>query len=186
MKHPPLAVVFIAILVIALGETGGAALSLGKAHAERWAAARVAANARAHGFSGSAEYDDEVRDRAIYTFQAGLSFFHTHAEGVGLILFFGSTLVASAVPWRRARGALHLLLTLGACFPLGYLVYGVAVLELGRDAGIELAETWILTPLGGAMILALIGLALLLGVRSRIAPEAGHLRSKPAPRAPLE
>lgn len=167
MKRPPLVVVLVVVLIIALGETGGAVLSQGKARAERWAAARVAANARAHGFSGSAEYDDEIRDRAIYTFQAGLSFFHTHAEGVGLILFFASTLVASAVPWRCSRGPLYVLLALGACFPLGYLAYGVLVLELGRDAGIELAETWILTPLGGAMILGLIGLALLLGVRSR-------------------
>lgn len=172
--------------MIALGETGGAVLSQGKSRAERWAAARIAANAPAHGFSGSAEYDDVIRDQAIYTFQAGLSFFHTHAEGVGLILFFASTLVASAVPWRRARGALHLLLTLGALFPLGYLAYGVLVLELGRDAGVELAETWILTPLGSAMILGLLALALVLSVRSRTAPEAGHPRSKPAPRSPLE
>ena len=134
---------------------------------ERWAAARVAANARAHGLSGSVEYDDEVRARAVYGAEAGLSFFHTHAEGVGLILFFASPLVASAVPWRRARGALHLLLTLGALFPLGYLAYGVLVLELGRDAGIELAETWILTPLGGAVILGLLGLALALALAVR-------------------
>src|SRR5260370_12478483 len=98
---------------------------------ERWAAARVAANARAHGLSGSVEYDDEVRAHAVYGAEAGLSFFHTHAEGVGLILFFASTLVASALPWPRARRALPLLLAPGACFPLGYLVYRFAVLSLG-------------------------------------------------------
>ena len=63
-------------------------MSQGKAGTERWAAARVAANAAAHGVSGSAEYDDEVRARAVYSAEAGLSFFHTHAEGLGLILFF--------------------------------------------------------------------------------------------------
>ena len=153
--------------MIALGETGGAVMSQGKVPTERWAAARVAANAAAHGFSGSSEYDDAVRDRAVYSVEAGLSFFHTHAEGLGLILFFMSTIVASAVPWRRARAALYVLLGLGSLFPLGYLVYGVAVLELGRDAGIELAEIWILTPLGSAMIAGLIGLAVTLAVRSR-------------------
>lgn len=153
--------------MIALGETGGAVMSQLKGPTQRWAAARIAANARAHGFSGSAEYDDEVRDRAIYTAEAGLSFFHLHAEGLGLILFFTSTVVASAVPWRRARAALYLLLTLGGLFPLGYLAYGVTVLELGRDTGIELAEGWVLTPLGGAMIVGLIGLGLALAVRSR-------------------
>src|SRR5206468_802643 len=81
-------------VVIALGETGGAAMSRFRPHIERYAAARVEQNAQAHGLSGSAEYDAEVRDRAVFSVEAGLSFFHTHAEGVGLILFFASTLVA--------------------------------------------------------------------------------------------
>jgi hypothetical protein len=41
------------------------------------------------------------------------------------------------------------------------------VLEAGREAGTELAETWILTPLGGAAMLGLVGLALMLAVRRR-------------------
>jgi len=142
-------------------------MSQGKAGTERWAAARVAANAAAHGVSGSAEYDDEVRARAVYSAEAGLSFFHTHAEGLGLILFFTSTVVASAVPWRRARAVLWALLGLGSLFPLGYLVYGVAALELGRDTGIALAETWILTPLGSATLAGVLGLAVALAARRR-------------------
>ena len=142
-------------------------MSQGKAGTERWAAARVAANAAAHGVSGSAEYDDEVRARAVYSAEAGLSFFHTHAEGLGLILFFTITVVASAVPWRRARALLYALLGLGSLFPLGYLVYGVAALELGRDTGIALAETWILTPLGSATLAGLLGLAVALAARRR-------------------
>src|SRR5207245_6753432 len=166
VRRPPLAVVPVAIPLLALGETAGAAMSRLKPEIQRYAATRVAANAAAHGFSGSAEYDDEVRERAIFTAEAGLSFFHLHAEGVGLVLFFTSTLVASAVPWRRARAALYLLLTLGGLFPLGSLVYGAAVLELGRDAGIDLAERWILTPLGISAIAGLVGL-LLVAARRR-------------------
>jgi hypothetical protein len=128
----------------------------------RWAAARIAANPTVHGLTGSAEYDDTVRERTVFATEAGLSFFHTHAEGTGLVLFFAATLVASVVRWRAARATLYALLTLGALFPLGYLVYALAVLSLGRDSGIELAETWVLTPLGSAAILALIGLALCL------------------------
>src|SRR5713226_4515520 len=138
----------------------GAVMSRLKPEIQRYAAARVTANAGAHGFSGSAEYDDEVRDRAIFAAEAGLSFFHVHAEGVGLVLFFASTLAATTVPWRRARAALYLLLMLGGLFPLGYVVYGAAGLEVGRDAGIELAERWILTPLGIAAIAGLVGLLL--------------------------
>jgi hypothetical protein len=169
LRRPPLAIVLVAVLVIALGETSGAAMSQLRPMIDRYATARVNANPTAHGLSGSAEYDDEVRTRAVYTAEVGLSFFHTHAEGLGLILFFASTLVASAVPWRRPRAALHALLTAGGLFPLGYLVYSVGAVELGRDAGIELAERWVLTPLGSAAIAGLVGLALLLAVRSRVA-----------------
>jgi hypothetical protein len=162
VSRPPLIVVFVAVLVIALGELGGAALSQLRPATARWAAARIAANPAAHGLSGSAEYDDEVRDRSVFTVEAGLSFFHTHAEGVGLVLFFASTLVASVVRTARARAVLYALLTLGGLFPLGYLAYALAVLELGRDTGIEVAERWVLTPLGLAAILGLLGLAVAL------------------------
>src|SRR5437016_10200830 len=109
-------------------------MSQGKAGTERWAAARVAANAAAHGVSGSAEYDLEVTARAVYSAEAGLSFFHTHAQGLGPLVIFASTVTASAVGWQWARGALYTLFALGAFFPLGYLAYSVAVLERGRDA----------------------------------------------------
>ena len=165
VTRPPLAVVLVALVMLALGETAGAAMSRLKPEIQRYAAARVAANPAAHGFSGSAEYDDEVRERAIFTAEAGLSFFHLHGEGVGLVLFFASALVAASVPGRRARGVLYLLLTAGGLFPLGYLVYGTAVLELGRDAGIELAERFLLAPLGVSAIAGLAGLWLALARR---------------------
>lgn len=155
-------VVFVAVLVLALGELGGAVLSQLRPATARWAAARVVANPAAHGLTGSAEYDEDVRDQAVFATEAALSFFHTHGEGMGLVLFFVSTLVAGVVRGRRARGALYTLLTFGALFPLGYLAYALAVVELGRDSGIRLAETWILTPLGSAAILGLLGLAVAL------------------------
>src|SRR5688500_10154369 len=136
VKRPPMLVVFVAVIVIALGELGGALLSQLRPATARWAAARVVANPAAHGLSGSAEYDEDVRVRAVVATEAGLSFFHTPAEGMGLVLFFVSTLVAGVVPGRRIRAALYTLLTAGALFPLGYLAYALAVAELGRESGI--------------------------------------------------
>ena len=162
MSRPPLVVVLVAIVILALGETGGAAMSQLRPAIERYAATRIEANRQAHGLSGSPEYDDEVRERATYTAEAGLSFFHTHAEGMGLILFFASTLVASVVTVRVVRTALYVMLTLGALFPVGFLAYGIAVLELGRDSGVDLAELWVLSPLGVSAMAGLAGLALAL------------------------
>jgi hypothetical protein len=77
---------------------------------------------------------------------------------MGLVLFFASTLVASVVPRRLVRAILYTLLTAGALFPLGYLVYALAVVRFGREPGIQLAETWVLTPLGLAAIAGVLGL----------------------------
>ncbi len=168
MRRPPLLVVLVAMVVIALGETAGAAMSQLRAPIQRYASARIEATRDAHGFSGDAEYDDEIRGRTVFLAEAGLSFFHTHAEGVGLVLFFASTVVASVVPGRGIRGALYLLLTMGSLFPVGYLVYGAGVLEWGRDAGVEFAERYVLTALGSAAIVGLVGLAVaLLAARRR-------------------
>jgi len=166
VSRPPLLVVFVAVVVITLGELGGATLSQLRPATARWATARIAANAPAHGLTGSAEYDDAVRERAVFTVEAGLAFFHLHAEGMGLVLFFASTLVASVVRSRAARAALYTLLTAGALFPLGYLVYALAVVHLGRDDGVAFAETWVLSPLGLAAIAGLLGLAVALARRA--------------------
>jgi len=172
MRCPPLAVVFVGLFVIALGETAGAVISQLRPQVVRYAQARVAANPQPHGLAGSAEYDAEVTARAIYSVEAGLSFFHTHAQGLGPLVIFASTVAASVVPWRRARGGLYLLFSLGALFPLGYLAYAVAVLEWGRDAGIETVERYVLAPLGSAAIVGLVALAVLM--------VAGHRRGQGA------
>jgi hypothetical protein len=151
--------VFVALLVIALGQTAGALMSQARPETARFARARVVANAPAHGLAGTREYDDEVVNRTVFASEAGLSFLHLHAEGLGPVILLAGTLVATGVPRRRARGVLYTLFVLGALFPLGYLVYALAVLEAGRDAGVMLAERYVLAPLGTATLLGLVGLA---------------------------
>lgn len=158
MRRPPLGLVLVAVAMIALGATAAVPMSVLRAETEQYARARVVANASAHGLLGTPEYDDEVTARAIFTAEAGLSFFHTHGAGLGPLLLVVGTVVATVVPGRRARGALYALLAVGGLFPLGYLVYGGATLELGRDTGVALAERYVLTPLGSAVILGLLGL----------------------------
>ena len=159
VKRPPLPLVFAAVLMIALGQTAGAVMSQAKEPTVRYARARIAANAPTHGLTGSREYDDEIVGRAVFTTEAGLSFLHTHAEGMGPVVLLAGTLVATAVPRRRVRGALYLLLVAGVLFPLGFLVYALAVPEIGRDDGIALAERLLLIPLGTAALLGLVALA---------------------------
>ena len=167
MRRPPLPLILVAIAMLALGETAGALLSPLRPAVERYARARVAANATAHGLTGAAEYDDEVRNRAVFAAEAGLSFFHTHAGGLAPLTLLAGTIVATVVPGVATRRILQTLLTAGAMFPLGYLVYALAALERGRENGVALAERYVLTPLGSAAILALVALAWILGRAAR-------------------
>jgi len=152
VRRPPLPLILVAIAMLALGVTASPFLSGLRPAVERYARARVAANAAAHGLIGSlqTEYNEEVRDRAVFTAEAGLSFFHTHAEGLAPVVVLAGTIVASVVPGGAARGILYALLTVGALFPLGFVVYALAALETGREAGVALAERYVLTPLGSA------------------------------------
>lgn len=159
MRRPPLVVVFVALLMIALGQTAGAFMSQAREPTARYARARIVANAPAHGLTGSREYDDEVVGRAVFATEAGLSFLHTHADGIGPVVLLAATLVATVVPRRGVRGGLYTLFVGGALFPLGFLAYAVAVPEMGREAGIALADRLVLMPLGTAALLGLVGLA---------------------------
>ena len=170
MTRPPLAVTLIAVLMVAVSATSGAFLSLLRPETERYARARIAARPAAHGLTGSAEYDAEIADRTVFAAEAGISFLHTHAGGVGPLVLVVSTLVASLVPWRRARAGLQALLGVGGLFPLGYLVYSLAVLEAGRETGVEVTERYVLAPLGSAVIAGVVGLAVALVLARGRAP----------------
>ncbi len=160
MRRPPPVLVFLSVLLLALGTTGGALMSLLRPQIQDYASARIFAAREAHSLSGSRDYDAEIVREIVFSIEAALSFFHTHGEGGGLILLFAATLVASLVAPRRLRLGLFWLLGLSSLFPLGYLAQSALILVYGRDRGVALAERLLLIPFGSSAIL---GLALLGG-----------------------
>ena len=134
---------------------------------QRWARARVVANPPAHGSQRlgrvrrGGHRPGRVRRRGGAVVPP-----HARRGRPGDVL----RLARSWPAWCAARAPaarLYLLLAVGALFPLGYLIYALAVLEAGRDAGMALAERWVLTPLGSAAIVGLLGLAAALVRRRR-------------------
>ena len=159
MRRPPALLVFVSMLLLALGATGGALMSVLQPQIRQSASERIFAAREVHTLSGSRDYDAEVVSEIVFTIEAGLSFFHTHGEGMGLVLLFAAALVASLARPRMVRGGLQWLLGLSALFPIGYLAYSAFILVYGRDRGIALAERLLLIPAGSSAILALAGLA---------------------------
>jgi hypothetical protein len=130
----------------------------------QYASERIFAAREVHTLSGSRDYDADVVSEIVFTIEAGLSFFHTHGEGMGLVLLFAAALVASLARPRMLRGGLQWLLGLSALFPIGYLAYSAFIIVYGRDRGIALAERLLLIPAGSSAILALAGLACAAGL----------------------
>jgi hypothetical protein len=176
MRRPPSILTFLSVLLLALGTAGGAGMSLLRPQIQRASTERIFATPEVHSLSGSQAYDAEVVEGIVFTIEAGLSFFHTHGEGMGVVLLFATIAVASLVRRRWVAALLHWLLGLSFLFPIGYLVYSVLVLLLGKDAGILLAEETLLIPFGSAAIVGLgllVGALLLSGRSGRVAAEAG-------------
>jgi hypothetical protein len=154
--RPPLLVTFLAVLLIALATAGGAVMSAFRLPIQRYATERILAAPETHNLSGSRAYDLDAAGEIVFTIEAGLSFFHTHGEGMGVVLLFASTAVSYLVRRRGFRNGVNTILGLSFLFPIGYLAYSLFTLVYGKDNGITLAEEWLLIPFGSAAILGLV------------------------------
>lgn len=176
LRRPPLPVLFLAVLILALAETAGAFMGRYRNELSAWLSESVGRRPAVHGLTGSRDYDAELIPQVVFQSEAGLSFFHTHGEGMAVVVVAGATVVSSLVASRAWRGVLHMLLAAAALFPLGFLASAGLTITLGRDAGAEWAERWMLIPLGSAALAAfgLLGAVLVVqAVRAR----AGRARA---------
>jgi hypothetical protein len=156
VRRPPLALSFLAALLIALATTGGAVMSAFRLPLQRYATERILAAREVHNLSGSRDYDLDIVNEIVFSVEAGFSFFHTHGEGMGVVLLFASTAVSSLVSRRWLRRFLNTLVGLSFLFPIGYLAYSAFIVLWGKDRGIALAEQLLLIPFGSVAILGLL------------------------------
>lgn len=169
-RRPPLPVLFLSVLILALAETAGALMGRYRGEINAWLTEAVRQRPGVHGLTGSRDYDNELIPDIVFWSEAGLSFFHTHGEGMPLIVIAGGTVVSSLVASRALRGLLHVLLAAGIVFPTGFLAYGGLIITMGKDPAVEWAERWVLIPLGSAVIAGFALLAVVLvvqGLRGR-------------------
>jgi hypothetical protein len=161
---------FLSVLILALAETAGAVIGRYRGDINTWLTEAVSRRPEVHGLTGNQGYDAELIPQIVFQSEAGLSFFHTHGEGMALVVLAGGTIVSSLVAWRAARGLLLVLLSAGAVFPLGFLAYAGLIVPMGVDPALAWAERWILIPAGSAVAAAFALLALAMvaqGLRAR-------------------
>jgi len=169
-RCPPLPLLFLCVTILALAETAGGFMGFYRKAISAWLAESVNGRPEVHGLTGNRDYDAELIPEIVFQSEAGLSFFHTHGEGMALVVLAGGTLVSSLVISRVLRCVLYLLLAAGTVFPLGFLAYAGLIVTMGKDPAIEWAERWVLIPSGSAVAGAFVlmaGVLVIQAVRDR-------------------
>jgi hypothetical protein len=155
-RLPPLPVLLVGVVVIALAEVGGGAMSQFKVELARWARGVMLARPAVHGLVGVRDVDEVILDEALFKFDAGLRLFHMHAEGMGTIIILAAMVAASLVHGPALRRGIIALITIGgAGYPLGYLLWSVLIPFYGIAPGRRVAEWAVWIPFGGAAIVAM-------------------------------
>jgi hypothetical protein len=159
-------VLLAAVLLLVAAEVGGASMARFKLELARWARNEILARPAVHNLVGVRDLDERVLDEALFRFDAGLRLFHMHAEGMALVIIASTTAAATLARGPATRRALVLLLTVGGIgYPLGYLLRSALIPAYGLDRSKEVAEWLMWLPFGGATIVALLWLTVVIAGR---------------------
>lgn len=165
-KRPPLGVLLAAVVLIACAEVGGALMVKFKTELTRAARGLILARPAVHGLVDVRDVDEQIIDVALVKIDGGFRLFHLHAEGMGLVMI-ASTMVASTLV--RAAGSRRVLTALlavgGFGYPFGYLLWSGLIPFYGVERGKNVAEWLVWIPFGGAVIVAMWWLTVILAIR---------------------
>ena len=125
---------------------------------------RIEARPQVHGLVGVREVDGPVIDTLLSRVDFAFRLFHLHGEGMGLVIFAGGLLVRNFLTSPVLSGALYaMLVTGGFLYPFGYLAWSGMIPLLGLERSKDLAEYLVWIPFGGAALVAMAVISLLLG-----------------------
>ncbi len=165
-RRPSLGVLLAAVALIALAEVSGASMVKFKPEITRVARGLILARPEVHGLVGVRDVDEQIIDRALVKMDGGFRLFHLHGEGMGLVMIATSMVVSTLVRKEGPRKALTALVTVGGFgYPFGYLLWGGLIPFYGVERGKDLAEWLVWIPFGGAVIVAMWWLVVILAVR---------------------
>jgi hypothetical protein len=154
-RPPPIPVLLVGVILIACAEVGGGSMVQFKLELTRWARGIMLARPQTHGLVGVRDVDEQILDEALVKFDAGLRLFHLHAEGLGTVIIVTSMVAVSVVEHAALRQVIVGLITAGALYPLGYLLWSALIPFQGIARGKTIAEWTVWIPFGGAAIVAL-------------------------------
>ena len=153
-RKPPHWAVAVALLLMAVGASAGASLVF-----QDWfydfARQRVLERPQIHGLTGFSAIDEPRITEVVEQSNRSFRMLHVHGLGVGLLILVASTAVAQLPAADRLRSWLTALVTLGALYPPGWLLFAVLIPFYGFPILRAPIEYGIFLPFGGAAIVGL-------------------------------
>lgn len=158
-QKPPVWSVAAGILLLALGATAGGSLVF---QDQFYAVAKpiVAARPVVHALTGIPAIDEAKITETVEQSNRSFRMLHVHGLGVGMLILVAATAVAQLPAPFWLRQSLTILVTLGALYPPGWLLFGLLIPFYGFDALRVPIEYGIFLPFGGSAIMGLWGTGL--------------------------
>lgn len=158
-QKPPLCSVAAGVLLLALGATAGGSLVF---QDQFYAAAKPIVRARpvVHELTGIPAIDEAKITETVEQSNRSFRMLHVHGLGVGMLVLVASTAIAQVPVSRWLRRSLTVLVTLGALYPPGWLLFGLLIPFYGFNALRSPIEYGVFLPFGGAAIVGLWGTGL--------------------------
>ena len=158
-QKPPVWSVAAGALLLALGATAGGSLVF---QDRFYAVARpiVLARPAVHELTGIPAIDEAKITETVEQSNRSFRMLHVHGLGVGMLILVASTAVAQLPPARWLQRSLTILVTLGALYPPGWLLFGLLIPFYGFDALRAPIEYGLFLPFGGSAIVGLWGTGL--------------------------
>jgi len=143
--------------MLAIGAVTGAVLIGLQDWLYAMARAEIIRRPEVHGFAGAEVIDAgriaEVADQS----NAALRMLHTHSLGLGMLILLGTMAVVNLPIPIWSRPVLCVFISIGAVYPIGWLVLAWLIPYWGVDRLRRPVEWLLFLPFGGALALGLCG-----------------------------
>lgn len=156
-RRPPLFAIMASLFCFALGATTGGALVKLQDWYYEFARVQVTKRPEVHGFWGVEVIDEQKIVEVAEQSNRSFRMLHVHGLGVGLLILVVALAIANLPASEKVRKTLTLLVSLGALYPPGWLLFGVLIPYYGFKTLRNPIEYGIFLPFGGAAIVGIWG-----------------------------
>lgn len=161
LKPPSFLVTFACLLLLGLGEIAGTILGYGE-NVKVIVSPIIRAHPKIHGLVGVEDIDRTIVEKMASEVVARIHTFHLHGHGLGIVVFLISLIISNSAFSERQKTVLTFLISLGLLYPFGWLTIALGLPALGHIQAMNLADYLFFIPFGGAFLIALWALILLI------------------------